>query len=366
MMQSSFGGPLAAEAFPSYHYDRFYDSSYTTAQAALSQVAQRLSSRGSAAQRAGTAMRVVKPSSTSTGNSPRLSAAKSRRRTMMNDSQTARRQQQVLEYIASTHDAESFQPTRRQSRPVSWHPSTQPHVPQAVEFIPQQPFYDFAPSAMQHSQHELYHFAPQPSPPMTSYSNNTSPSSTFSPLPPSYQAAETMAHESVDGWQAADPSAPYYSSLNDEQFTMPSAWNGCADERPSAGTTNWNSYIYHGFTQTSPPTPDSFLQTSQPSQSAAPEAAIQALDEPEEEGEILIGMGLYDTPGKYEEDPHLNNYRSTVSSLLGSSFRPLEPTGKGLKLEETWEPPKSDDEEEEEEEDEEEDEEEEGEEDDDN
>jgi hypothetical protein len=163
----------------------------------------------------------------------------------------------------------------------------------------------------------------------------------------------------ADGWQAADQSASYYPTLSDNQFLAHSALNGCADEKSPTNDFNWNSYIYHGYGETSPPTPDSFLQTTQPSQAAVPEAVIQALDEPEEEGEILVGMGLYDTPGKYEEDPHLNNYRSTVSSLLGSSFKSQEPTGKGLKLEETWEPPKSDDEEEEEEEEEDEEEEEE-------
>ncbi len=58
----------------------------------------------------------------------------------------------------------------------------------------------------------------------------------------------------------------------------------------------------------------------------------------------MIGMGLYDTPEKYSEDPQLDNYRTTVSSLLGSTFRPRESTGKGLTLEQAWEPPKSDDE----------------------
>ena len=102
-----------------------------------------------------------------------------------------------------------------------------------------------------------------------------------------------------------------------------------------------------GFNNTTPPTPEAFSQNQQ--QPTVSEAAVpyQPLDEPEEEGEILVGMGLYDTPDKFDEDPQLNNYRSTVSSLLGSSYRPQEPRGKGLKLEETWEPPKAEEEEEE-------------------
>lgn len=100
------------------------------------------------------------------------------------------------------------------------------------------------------------------------------------------------------------------------------------------------------MSHTTPPTPDSMLYPQQP-QPAVSECSERCNDEPEDEGEILVGMGLYDTPDKYDEDPQLNNYRSTATSLFGSSYRSMEPTGKGLKLEETWEPPKSDDEEEE-------------------
>ncbi|KAJ4856245.1 hypothetical protein T069G_09613 [Trichoderma breve] len=189
---------------------------------------------------------------------------------------------------------------------------------------------------MQHAQYTNYHSASQPSPPMVSYSNNTSPSPTFSPPSPTYMGTEAMTTRSVDEWQLA----ACYPNMSDDRFAM-STLNSAVD-----------AYSL-GYIDTTPPTPSSYMPT-QPLQPTLPEAAIQVLDEPEEEGEILIGMGLYDTPGKYEEDPHLNNYRSTVSSLLGSSVRPREPTGKGLKLEETWEPPKSDNEEEDEEEEEEE------------
>lgn len=119
---------------------------------------------------------------------------------------------------------------------------------------------------------------------------------------------------------------------------------------------DWNTFIMHGIGSTTPPTPETLPQTqlSQPAVSEDPH--YQALeDAAEEDGEILVGMGLYDTPEKYNEDPQLNNYRSTVSSLLGSSFGAHEPQGKGLKLEETWEPPKSDEEDEDEDDEEEED-----------
>lgn len=121
---------------------------------------------------------------------------------------------------------------------------------------------------------------------------------------------------------------------------------------------DWNNFIMHGFGSTTPPTPETLPQSQLSQPVVSEDIQYQALDDAsEEEGEILVGMGLYDAPEKFNEDPQLNNYRSTVSSLLGSSFRGCEPSGKGLKLEETWEPPKSDDEEDDDDEEEEEEEE---------
>lgn len=102
----------------------------------------------------------------------------------------------------------------------------------------------------------------------------------------------------------------------------------------------------HGFSNTTPPTPDSFVCLPQSEPTVSEDTVpFESLDknEDEEEGEVLVGMGLYDTSDKYEEDPQLNNYRSTAGSLLGASYQRKEPTGKGLKLEETWVPPQSDD-----------------------
>jgi hypothetical protein len=181
---------------------------------------------------------------------------------------------------------------------------------------------------------------------LASYSNNTSPGSAFSPLPLAYHGVDS------NGWAAVPKGMPYSMVQHErpsplEQEPFPTMTSSIHDNAMAASTGDWNTFIMHGFSSTSPPTPDSFLPPHQlqPAASTVPQD-YQSIEEPEEQGEILVGMGLYDTPEKYQDDPHLNNYRSTVSSLLGSKFRPQESEGKGLKLEETWEPPKSDDEDE--------------------
>ncbi len=100
----------------------------------------------------------------------------------------------------------------------------------------------------------------------------------------------------------------------------------------------------HGWSNdTAPPTPDDIQPVQQPQPGVLPEESIvyEPLEDPdEEEGEILIGMGLYDAPDKTDSDPELDNYRASASQLLGTTYR----RGQGLKLEEAWEPPASDDE----------------------
>jgi len=161
--------------------------------------------------------------------------------------------------------------------------------------------------------------------------------------------AEPVHYFPTQDWEASHKPLSLYTGMGEGQMYTDSfsAMGSSAQDQLSAHSMDWNTFVTQGFNNTSPPTPELFLPTPQPQTAMAEESIIyHPLDEPEEEGEVLVGMGLYDTPEKYEEDPHLNNYRSTVSSLLGSNFRPREPQGKGLKLEETWEPPKSDDEDE--------------------
>lgn len=114
------------------------------------------------------------------------------------------------------------------------------------------------------------------------------------------------------------------------------------------GPLSWDAFAVHGFDGCSgPPTPEDFAQVPKAATKLATEDSIpyQPLEDDESEGEILYGMGLYDAP---EKNSLLDFHRSTVFSLLGSGVAYPEPTGKGLKLEDAWEPPASDDEDDEE------------------
>ena len=314
-----------------YPQQAYYDDFY------MPQAAGRRLSRGSAGQRAGTAMRVMKPASAN--NSPRSSLMASRRRTMMNDGQNVRRQQQVLQYLntAQSMAAPQAETVTRQGRPLSWHPSSHLYAQNQFQHTPgtnplsTPNMYDY--------QDMYFGGGPDFSPMVESYSTNTSPASTFSPLPAAFPPLENDQYFGTEGWEATQKPGTLYTPAEGQMFpnSMPSGMD--PNQNQMNNGADWNLFIATGFNKTSPPTPEAFAQPQQPQQ----QLPIEAPEE--DDGEILVGMGLYDTPDKHDEDPQLNNYRSTVSSLLGSTFHHPEPRGKGLKLEETWEPPKSDDEE---------------------
>lgn len=272
----------------------------------------------------------------------------------MNDTATSQRTQQVLEQMLVANQSEANTPANgRSARPVSWHPGSL----QKTYGAPTPFDYQITASHLRmahRSPLEQQQTSPSYSHPSplfaATYSTAASPVSTFSPLPVSYpDPIGNDGQYPVDAWQAMYRT-PYYLTPNES--------SGCAEAFPllngdiqsfssTANSMEWSSFMGHGVNAntTTPPTPESLLQP-QTTFSAVPQESpsFQPLDEPEDESEVLVGMGLYDTPDKVEEDPQLDNYRSTVSSLLGSRFRE-ESQGKGLKLEETWAPPpKSDDE----------------------
>jgi hypothetical protein len=235
----------------------------------------------------------------------------------------------------------------RPARPVSWHPSSQ--IQQTPSQLIQQQYITLpSPTPQIFPDHGNYFGQPHFSPLVLSYSNETSPASTFSPLPTALNSAEAAyfpPHETWDFAQRASDAYPVDPSHRFSTGSDPLLGHPAMGNTSPSHPYDWNSFVTQGYHNTTPPTPESIPQMrDMKSASMADDletVPYQPLDEPEEQGEILVGMGLYDTPEKNQDDPQLNNYRSTVTSLLGSHFRPDEPQGRGLKLEETWEPPKS-------------------------
>jgi len=257
----------------------------------------------------------------------------------MGDAHLARRRQQVMDPVTLSLPVNDYADPTRSSRPVSWHPSTHLPPPQA-QLQPQSQY--FLPMG-QYRETELYsyqHFPPTPA----TYSCDTSPSTAFSPLSLPYNGFDAVQYGTLEGWPMPPQSTPSYVSSSDSSsgFSDPfPPLQSSGDAGLTMSAMEWNSFVMQGFNSTSPPTPEAMAPTQQTQRAIPSEACIeyQPLEEPEEEGEILVGMGLYDTPGKYDSDPHLDHYRSTTSQLLGTTYRGQEPTGKGLKLEESWQPP---------------------------
>lgn len=239
-----------------------------------------------------------------------------------------------------------YEPVKRTARPVSWHPSTQLsqayQIPSVSNQQSQYPFpnycdYDF--------------YSPPAQMPSTpaAYSAYSSPVSTFSPLVlPSYSTYElpqTQAYTSPVWAMSAAPFAP--STMTNVQtpgldstvtYDVSSTTPVYVD--PSYSPASWTNVSSTGYTHhvTAPPTPEDMpnVQLPEPGVVAKQEPAAYATPElksdelAEDDGDILVGLGLYDPPEKL--------------GLLGASF---EPTGKGLRLEDAWEPPVVDDDEEE-------------------
>jgi hypothetical protein len=199
--------------------------------------------------------------------------------------------------------------------------------------------------------------------PAVAYSGYTSPASTFSPLclQPYTGYDQQQQYPYVEESAFFPPLDNSSSNNNNSLFNtyQPSMLRNQADSQNITQTDvdnsmythfDWANFAANGFDHaTAPPTPENFLPIQHPDAAFQLEEAIpyHALEEDEHAGEELIGMGLYDTPENDKaapSDSQLDNYRALMMhQLLGSAYRKQESTGKGLKLEETWNPPASDD-----------------------
>ena len=267
-----------------------------------------------------------------------------RRRTLINDGLLFRRNQPLPDQpFLPTPDTDIYSDgcldlTKRTSRPVSWHPSSSQY-PQPQVFVPQSTQYPFPSYNDADLFTNMHQFPPTPA----AYSGYTSPSIAFSPLSLPYSGYEAPQYFSTGDWSvSAAPESTTHVECQSTAALAPLPMTQSletAQECPG----DWNKFVTHGFNQvTAPPTPEDFIPLNQPEPTLASDESIpyQPLEDEEADGEVLIGMGLYDTPEKT-----ILNMNQNGSSLFGSSFDYPEPTGKGLKLEAAWEPPAMDDDE---------------------
>ncbi|KAF7881922.1 uncharacterized protein EAF02_006610 [Botrytis sinoallii] len=287
-------------------------------------------------------MRVLKPNSTN--NSPRCSIKQNRRRTLMSDGSYQRQmmmlnQQQQQQQMMTTNEWESNNglPTQmpmRSNRPVSWHPSTQQQMYQPVQSTSGYPY-----------SQEYYNF--DASTPAV-YSGYGSPDSSFSPMsmPYSEDHQDSYPFDTAPTSYPLDQAyTPELTPLENHMMSVQAPYTNNNQDPTMYSHFDWNNFAANGFEDgTAPPTPDNFLPIQHPEPTFTPEESIpyHPLSDDKPEGEELIGMGLYDTPDHSKmtlSDPQLDNYRMMSSHLLGNSYRRPEGAGKGLKLEETWQPP---------------------------
>lgn len=283
----------------------------------------------------------------------------------------ARRRQHVVDQALFSSPA---------ARPVSWHPSTNVQLQQQQQ-LPYLPATQYPMPTPPYNEVDLFTEVAKFPPTPMAYSVQTSP--TFSPLSLPYSIFDTTPYLSVDTFNVSPVdapastvpsttttttttssrsgafSAPFTHLTNTEPFST--AASAATISAPSYSQLEWDSFMAQGFDRpTAPPTPtDNFMlpgvtqqqQQQEPCQQQQPQpqqsyrepyvapaetepgqteeavAAAVAEENDDGDGEILVGMGLYDPPEKIG-----------FSSLFGNA-NPGGRTGMGLKLEESWVPP---------------------------
>jgi hypothetical protein len=184
----------------------------------------------------------------------------------------------------------------QQSRPVSWHPSSTHFQKQSSSYFePQQDWYSASPRNSMHGS-DFYSLSTRNSQ-FEPTSNNAHYSAAYGMEDSEYNQTPSYAHSNLNT-PSTEP-LPWYlqkwAQQNQEQ-AMVASQNASSD----------------------------FLPIQHP--------AIQHEEMEDDDGEKLVALGLYDLP-----EPSM--------SWTGSE----QATGKGLKLEETWQPPEEDEDEEEDE-----------------
>ncbi|KAL9579186.1 MAG: hypothetical protein Q9212_005254 [Teloschistes hypoglaucus] len=211
------------------------------------------------------------------------------------------------------------------ARPVTWHPGSYApdHYPQELQYG---------------NPLELHSSIPYSNPWSIDFFNHTSHASFDQTIPSESPYLDATAQSTMSENLSAydDLSSFYSSSYNDAtHFTQQTAeaydptqvYSGFENfdlyQMPYAHTSYSTQQTFNALTAQYPLHVPQYVQTP----------TVTPLTK--QRSKELVGMGLYDGPGRRELSS-LNSSPDHISHLL------TEPQGKGLKLEETWQPPDED------------------------
>ena len=221
-------------------------------------------------------------------------------------------------------------------RPVSWHPSSMAGIQQRPESMYDTPF--------RHSlAYQTVAVNGMPTPMTQPDSSTEIPADAWFNLDNSmniYQSSNAYNRYDQTGLRLHTSFHNDHSLESDPQYSLSSF--PTSDEFPSFNadysTQAWTESLSEFPTYTAPPTPD-FLPIQNPASNWQNNIAdVPVL--PRKESKELIGMGLYDHPDRTSLSS--GSLTDSHMSLLMSERH--NSVGKGLKLEETWEPPEEDEE----------------------
>lgn len=232
------------------------------------------------------------------------------------------------------------------NRPMSWHPSSiassHPATRTSGYHVPSRR--SLAAPEMSNVTNDQWSLAPSATHPDMDSAMSVDPYSSFDGSSMSYQPSAMGLYENNP--VGLDLAATYrsclaYDAANQLQQTNMSTAGEYPDFSPMAySTQTWAESLSAFPSYTTPPTPD-FLPIQHPSdlwQGYMSSSSPPILKKPSKE---LVGMGLYDTPSK--DSFALDSVMGSHLGGMANSHSQPESTGKGLKLEETWQPPEDED-----------------------
>ncbi|MCJ1354122.1 MAG: hypothetical protein MMC33_004109 [Icmadophila ericetorum] len=311
---------------------------------ARAQLARQISNSSATSMRR--AARVLKVNST--GNSPQNIT----RRRASSTHRSSRHRPDVYSHIPIPPQLASNygqQVQAEQARPVSWHPSTRtPNRSSgwAASY--------YAPARYSMGDHQNISVTGFPAPAIQSEPESATSMSTHYSMDGSSIAYQSTAMSLYEGNpQSLNLDTTYQSCIAPDfanpQYSDATMTDGFPTFPPNGySTQTWAESLSAFPTYTTPPTPD-FLPIQYPSDmwQGCMQDSVTTL--PKKPSKELVGMGLYD-----DLDIDSFSLESALNGHFGHVVKHthLEPTGKGLKLEETWQPPEEEDDDGEEDEDE--------------